>query len=226
MSILTALQPAARRLLNKEVTDLFGSSDRAVRELIDLAQESAVAIAKSNDWQRLKVLHTVTGDAVTVLHSMPGDLLKMPTNSVIVMGSSGMPLMAAKDDNQWLAQEATSAIGPAMMYHLIGGKIGIRPVLSATETVKFYYITNKLWAGSKTAPTENDDAFALPERLITLATIWRYRAQKRLEYGEDMTNFEIAFAEETADDRGKRVIHVSDFRVPANISSAYPYTLG
>jgi hypothetical protein len=64
------------------------------------------------------------------------------------------------------------------------------------------------------------------ERLLTLSLIWRWRASKRLEYAEDMQNFNIAFGEETAKDKGSRMLIAGRQRVPYNVKAAYPGPLG
>lgn len=59
---------------------------------------------------------------------------------------------------------------------------------------------------NKSAFTEDDDVFVLSERLLTLSLIWRWRAQKRMEYSEDLTNYETALATATANDKGARIL--------------------
>ena len=46
----------------------------------------------------------------------------------------------------------------------------------------------------------------LPERLLTLSLVWRYKELTGLEYGEDQQNYEIALAQEQTRDRGSYVL--------------------
>jgi hypothetical protein len=61
---------------------------------------------------------------------------------------------------------------------------------------------------------------------LTLSIIWRWRASKRLEYAEDLKNFEIAMSEETARDKGSRILVVGAQRTPYGLRIAYPGQLG
>jgi hypothetical protein len=61
---------------------------------------------------------------------------------------------------------------------------------------------------SKPAFTDDNDVFVLPERLLTLSLIWRWRAQKRMEYAEDLTNYETALATAAGTDKGARILVV------------------
>lgn len=59
---------------------------------------------------------------------------------------------------------------------------------------------------SKSTFTQDDDVFILSERLLTLSLIWRWRAQKRQAYDEDLTNYETALATASGSDKGARIL--------------------
>lgn len=61
---------------------------------------------------------------------------------------------------------------------------------------------------SKSAFTDDNDVFVLPERLLTLSLIWRWRQMKRMEYAEDLTNYEIALEKAAGTDKGARILVV------------------
>jgi hypothetical protein len=63
------------------------------------------------------------------------------------------------------------------------------------------------------------------ERLLTLALIWRWREQKRLDATGDQANFEKAFAEAAGMDKGARVIR-SRRRALSRARIAWPWELG
>jgi hypothetical protein len=109
---------------------------------------------------------------------------------------------------------------------VLGGEVQIRPAPGSGVVHSYYYISKNIVSGNKAAFTADTDTFVLPERLLTLSIIWRWRAMKRLEYAEDMANFNIAFAEETTADKGSRVLVAGRQRVPYNVKTAYPGPLG
>ena len=119
-----------------------------------------------------------------------------------------------------------------ILWILLGGKMQIYAPMPSGETARHYYISNKIVTAngdaspSKTAFTLDSDSFALNERLITLSLIWRWRAQKRQEYSEDMANYEIALGEEVAKDRGQRIVTIGKVRQSVDAAMPYPGVLG
>ncbi len=66
----------------------------------------------------------------------------------------------------------------------------------------------------------------LPERLLTLCLIWTWKAQKGIDYQEDMANYQIALAQEIGKARGPSTIAVGKPSWPKGVAVAYPYALG
>jgi hypothetical protein len=81
-------------------------------------------------------------------------------------------------------------------------------------------------SGDKAAFTADADAFVLPERLLKLDLIWRWRALKRMEYSEDMVNFNMAMEKAISKDKGTRILVAGRQRIPYNVRNAYPGPLG
>lgn len=225
MTIATALAPAARRLLKRDVTAFMASTDQTIKGLVDLAQESAVAIARATDWQALRKIHTITGDGSTILHDMPEDYSRMLKKSHPVLTSSLGNRLTRVDDDEWLQQQIQPTGNPPS-WILTGGKFGISPFLAVDEEVKFFYVSNRITSANKTQFESDDDQFKLPERLITLAVIYRWREARGLASTGDLENFNTAFIEESGDDRAPGIIMTGPARMPGNVRNAYPYPLG
>lgn len=231
MSVLTSCQDAAVEL-NQSVPDsLFSTTDDFAREMRLQADRTATAVLKAYDWQKQMVVHTLTGDGTTTTFSLPDDYDRLPKDTDLLTSSFGWKLNKARDQNQWLDfQINTPVAGPPGYWIIIGGLIGIRPALAIGDTVKFYYIKNTMITGAasvqRTAFAADGDTFNLPERLISLGVVWRWRASKRMEYAEDLENYNIAFSEEVGSDKGSRVLVAGRRRLPGNIAESYPGPLG
>ena len=99
------------------------------------------------------------------------------------------------------------------------------PEPSSAETARFYYLSrNCITNGSGDVAVfgTDGDTFKLSERLLTLGIIWRWRAQKRLDYAEDLQNYQTALNEEIAKDKGARTIYMGRARLPGDAETAYP----
>lgn len=222
MTILSAAQAAARRLNQSLPSSLFTTTDPFALELADIASESAIAIAKAHDWQKLTTLYTLTGDGATTSYSLPSDYDRMPIKAHVQTSQFATSFVKARDTDFWLHLQLHPQIGVPGYWIILGGLMQFSPALADGVSAKFYYIKNAIvTGGTKTSFTADTDTFDLSERLLTLDMVWRWRAMKRLEYAEDMQNFELALSQEIAADKGPRVIVVGTPRFP--IDADYPH---
>lgn len=223
MTVLSACAEAAIELNQPEPASLFSTTDQFAKELRTQANKTAKAILKGYDWQKFTALQTMTGNGVTTSFSLPTDYDRMVLKSNVLTSQFATPLRKARDVDEWLDLQLRPFAGAPGSWIIIGGTMQILPALATGVTAKFYYIKNKIvTGGTKTEFTADADTFDLPERLITLGTIWRWRAQKRRDYAEDMRNFELALAEEMTRDKGSRVITVGRQRLGINADIAHP----
>jgi hypothetical protein len=226
MTVLSAAQAAALRLLGRKPPSIFSSSNTFEMELADLATEAAIAIAKEHEWQKLKKLATLTGDGSTTVFDLPTDYDRMVKDGNVHSSLYQTAYFSRVDSlDDWILIGDTLAEPSPGGWIIIGGQMNIKPAMASGETARFYYIS-KYIASGKAAFSADADEFLLPERLLTLGLIWRWRAQKRMEYAEDLQNYEIALSQEIARDRGARIINVGSQRYSGNVSLPYPGQLG
>jgi hypothetical protein len=226
MTVLSVCQEAAIELSQTEPQSVFSTTDTFAKELRVQANKSAVAIMKAYDWQALTKRATITGDGSDMSFPLPDDYARMVLKTNLASSASNIDLVKARDLDQWdYFQNHMSTTVPGY-WMVLGGEVQIRPAPGSGVVHSYYYISKNIVSGNKAAFTADTDTFVLPERLLTLSIIWRWRAMKRLEYAEDMANFNIAFAEETTADKGSRVLVAGRQRVPYNVKTAYPGPLG
>lgn len=226
MTILSVCSDAAIELSQTEPTTLFSTTDRFAKELRVQANKSAVAIAKAYDWQALTKRATITGDGSETEFALPSDYDRMALKTNLASSASNIDLVKATDLDQWdYFQNHMSTTVPGY-WMILGGQMQVSPAPATDVIHSYYYISNNIVVGDKSAFTADSDVFVLPERLLTLSIIWRWRASKRMEYAEDMQNFEIAMSEETARDKGSRLLVAGRQRIPYSVSIAYPGPLG
>lgn len=230
MTVLTAAQAAASYLVGRRPTALYSSSDPMDVELAALANEAAVDIAKSCDWQRLTKLNTVNGDGVTEAFPLPSDYDRM-TLGTDVHSSTWFErrYVRAATLDDWLDLKILAPGIPPGYWIILGGAFNVLPTIGTGDNATFYYQSNLIvqpaTGAAKTQFTADNDSFILSERLLKLALIWRWKALKRMDYQEDMRNYEIALSQEQARDQGARKYR-SGLRPQGNFSLAYPWPLG
>lgn len=231
MALIDALQSATVRLVAQRPSAFFSSTNKMEMELCELATETAIAIAEVHDWRALTRLASIAGDGSKIEHDLPLDYDRMPKD--VHVWSSAWPsqwLYGAPTLDEWYDITTQGFNATPGTWIILGGKFQVYPAIPSAARADFYYISDYIGANKDGAPIKrfgaDTDTFAINDRLLTLGLVWRWRAQKRLEYAEDMANYEIALAEEIGSDKGSRVIGVGPRRFPGNVSTAWPGTLG
>lgn len=224
MTVLSSCQSAAVRLLGQRPSAIYSSTHQFEMELGEIATEAAIGIMKARDWQALTTLKTQAGDGTTTSFALPTDYDRMPLGTKIYSSGSRVPLIPVRDLDQWQEFQITSVVGAPGYWVILGGQLQILPAMAASETARYYYVSKYIATG-KAAFTADSDVFLLSERLLSLAIIWRWRALKRLEYSEDLKNYEIAFSEEAGRDKGARILTVGRARTSDDTTIAYPGTI-
>lgn len=230
MAILAALQSASIRLIGRKPATFFGSSNQFEIELCDLVNEAAQDVAKYQDWQALVRIATINGDGVTKLFDLPADYDRMGLVSDVQDQTNWVfGYYPFSDINTYLFQEARGFTPLPGGWIIYGSEMRFSPA-PATSVAQFPYVS-KNWArpqsGADTAAfTLDTDSFLLPERLLTLGLVWRWRENKKLDFTGDMEAFSKALDEYASKDRGSRVIRSRASRSFARTPIAYPYELG
>lgn len=231
MTVLSALSSAILRAVGvPRRTAVFTSSGAVEAEMADLVNEVAADIARKHDWTALTTLATLEGYA-GVEFDLPDDYDRMPKATKV--WSTAWPSMfyqRARDLDEWYSNQQFSTSGAPGWWIILGGKFQIYPAPPIGDNAQFYFISRNYAVGAdgvaKPAFTADDDTFRLPERLLTLGCVWRWRQQKRLEYAEDLQNYEIALSEAISADKGARILVEGRSRLSGNIGTAYPGVLG
>lgn len=231
MTILTAAQSAAIRLIGRKPSTFFSSTNPFELEITDLANEVARDVMKANDWRSLTKLHPMVGDGTTIGFDLPTDYDRMMVKGDVHSASwTTWTFEPARDLDFWrLLVNGLSAANPGF-WIILEDQMQFQPPVASGETAQFYYISKNVVRDTdgalKQTFTTDSDSLVLDERLLTLGLIWRWRAQKRLEYAEDMANFEKALAEIAGRDKGSRMIAIGNPTWPGSASVAYPFRLG
>lgn len=227
MTVLSVCQEAAIELNQAQPTSLFSTTDKLSLELRTQANNAARAIAQFYDWQKITKLATLTGDALETAFDLPDDYDRMPKKAAVHSSSwINSNYYPARDLDNWLYLQEVNFSGNPGTWIILGGQMQIYPAISTTETARFYYISKNIVVGDKPAFTLDADTFMLSETVLKLGIIWRWRASKRLEYAEDMRNYEIAIAEEVGKDRGSKILTVGRQRSSYDLTNSYPRALG
>lgn len=233
MTVLSACQSAAVRLIGRKPQTVFSSTEQTVVEIADLVTEVAVDIMKGHDWQALTKIYQIAGDGSATSYPLPGDYDRMVLGQGVSDANSWFwNYTQVPDLDTWMKIQNGFYLGVVApgWWMLLQGAFQFQPAPAVGATASVPYISKNFGLDKEGTPISafaaDTDTFLLDERLLTLGLIWRWRAQKRLEYAEDMQTYEIALSQAQARDKGPLVIRSSSRRAPGNLAVGWPWTLG
>lgn len=216
MSLLTIIQDAAD-LLGLPRPSSSQSSDTTTRQLVALCTQEGEDLARRHDWRGLIVGGCIQGDGDTTRFILPADFDRLATGPALWRdGSIFQPLAGPVSGSDWVALVSRISVSTQKSYRLISANMDIWPTLDADDVVRFEYFATHWIASSDGASRrrrwQQDTDFALiPERLITLGLVWRWKAAKGLDYAEQQTTYEQQLAFEASADRAPRALAVGRF---------------
>ncbi len=230
MTILSVIQDACAQGLGLEVPDeVFASTDRSMIEMQRIANEMARRITDSYDWQDLCKIETITGDGSTTANDLPSDYRRMLKEAKVWSSSLETSLSHIQSLDKWLELDVQSFDFVINAWTIYGGQMHIKPALASAVTAKYFYVRNTIVTASdaslKTTFTLDDDVFALNEDLLKLGIIWRWKEYKKLDYAEDLADYEELKERLIIADKGSKQIRVGRPRLPSNVSIAYPVSI-
>lgn len=231
MAILAALQSASVRLFGQKPQTFFGATTQFEVELCDLADEVAQDIAKYQDWQALTRIGAITGDGTTSDFALPIDYDRMLQNATLQDLSTWFwGFYGYTDINAFVLDQARGFNAYPGGWIIFNNRIRFSPAPAAAQEATFPYITKNWAIDTSTAPkdkfTADTDSFALPERLLTLGLVWRWRENKKLDAAGDQEAFIKALDEYAARDGGAKIFRRNSARYFPGTYPAWPYQLG
>lgn len=210
MTILTVVQGATTVLGMEVPTLVYGSTDREMVEMQEVANEMAAFIRNAFDWQVLQTVKTITGDDVSETFALPDDYDRMLKTASIWSSRWFWSINHITDTDQWLELQVVPIATTYGHWIIFGGLIHILPVLTSTETAKFFYISKNIVLDNVSSPkpefSADTDTFRVSERLLKYGIVAKWKQNKGLPYGEAMEDFQRELALEMDKDAGSKPI--------------------
>lgn len=214
MTVLQVAQKACLYLSLEVPSVLFTNTSRTFVEMQVVINDCVQQILDEYDWQALKKVATITGDGVSEDFAMPADYDRMVRDAHMWTNfMTFWPGVQVGSVDTWLAMEETGFFAsPVPLWIIFNNEFHIRPIMSAPETLKYFYISNYLVsaagssAGVQAQFTEDTQTFVLPERLLRLCLIYNWKMRKGLDYAADLKAYEDDMAYAIGKDKGPRII--------------------
>lgn len=195
-------------------TTITGSDDPQIVNLRAVLSDVGQDLTSRHDWNSLGRLFSFTsGSTSPHIEPLPSDWGKgYPDASVWRSGAKLFPMSGPVPPDVWHRLLVMPGIRFPGYWRPFDGNL---EVIGAPEgeTVSIYYVRDG-WVqdanGSvKQEVTKDDDTFLLPDRVLSLGIISRWRRYKGLSYAEEMADFEYELERQIAADRMSRPIYTT-----------------
>lgn len=213
MTLLTVIQNVCAELSLDQPGLVMGSPDPTTTQLRALSQRAGDEIARAHDWSALRISRqfTATG-AIPEPNEPPTDWERFADNSVIWNNSRLWQLNGPVDPQTWQRNRIVNTNPVPQIWRMQSGKLAIYPDI-ASEIISYEYIsanwitlagggTGKRWAA-------DGDIAIIPERILELSLLWRWKRAKGLDYGEELENYSRALESEVGGDRASSPVSLS-----------------
>lgn len=228
MTILSVVQNVCLAVGLTRPDVVMTSQDREMLEMARLANEVAIQIRDAEfDWQALTSVYTFIGDGVAEAFAMPSDYQRMPTKGRIWSSRWSWEIQKIGSIDDWLELISVPIQPVTGQWIIYGDEMHILPVMDATETIRYPYISNlivKPQSGANQSRFVLDtDTFRLSEHALELGIIWAYRSQKGVASDDDEANFNKALYTAMNNDKGSKPVISGNTRRFDDAKFAFPF---
>ena len=208
-TLLAMVQRVVRRLpLTNIPTTVVGSSDPGIKQLLEMFQQEGDELVSKSEWARLISTWTITVATGPQTEARPADYGRTRTNaSFWRSGSTLTPMAGPVSPDEWQRLTQVSGGFPGYWRPYSTGVQILGVPIAETVTVEYvsdYWILDVDGTTAKALWSDDDDTSLLPDVLLILGAVWRWKQSKGLEYAEDMATYEREQERQIAADRMSR----------------------
>lgn len=216
MSLLDIVKDAMELCEQPSPSTVFLNNDATVRQFKTLSQVEGDELSRAHDWRDLKVSATMAGDGTSTDFVLPSDFDRFhPGITWWRNNTPDWPLIGPVTDEQWLAQKAAGIQANPPIWRFFGPLIEFYPAPPVGESYSTEY-RSSFWVASADRSKRRNrwaadtDISILPERIMVLGIIWRWKKSKGFDYAEDFRSYELAKARAGLSDGGRPVIRLME----------------
>jgi len=188
-------------------TAVFGNTNAQVVQLASLMNQEGQELADYHQWQALTKSNSFTTVAIQPqAGAIPSDFARFVNNSMWDQ-TTARPVKGPISEQSFQMFQAFPVYTNVNPVFLMRENVIIfQPAPAAGDTVAYSYISNQ-WCQSsggtgQTAFAADSDTAKIPENLITLGVIWRFKKAKGFDYSEEYRTYQSQRQETISRDGG------------------------
>jgi hypothetical protein len=229
------VQSACVRLGLPSPNAVATSTDTQYLQLLALLNEEGSELSARTEWQALMREATFTTLAAELQSAIdtiaPG--LNYIVNDTIWNRTLRRPVFGPLGAQRWQQQKAMQLNGPWNQYRIKQNGIYFYPAPASGQSCYFEYVS-KYFALAvdgttyKAAFTADDDTSMHNEDILTLGLIWRWKANKGLDFSVDYQKYENRVLDAIGRDGAKPILNMGEAKydiIPAIVVPAGSWSL-
>ena len=222
MSLLTIVNAATKRLGLGSLSAVVSSTNEIAIQMLALAQQEGIELAKRHTWQRITKEKTFTSTAAAVqASSIPSDFDRFIDGSFFNR-TAKRHVEGPLTPQQWQFAQSVVATTIVEAFRQRGNDILITPTPADTSTTYAYEYVSTQWCESsggtdQSAWAADSDTGLLSEELMTLGLIWRFMRAKGYDYAESYRSYELALLQAMSRDGGKPTLRAGNSHMKRGI---------
>lgn len=212
MTLLAIVNEAQAALNLPVTTTVFSNTGQTQRQLLNLCNIEGRELADEYAWQALvtetSFTTTATEEQTHSSADLPADLGWI-IDETLYNRTAVLRIIGPLGAREWQDQKAFGAAGADSQYRIRGNSFWILPAPTASQSVYYEYVSNK-WVQNAAGSTNytgwqaDTDVGRIPEHLLTLGLIWRWKAAKGFDFSKDEDAYLIAKGRKTSRDGTRR----------------------
>jgi hypothetical protein len=211
MSLLSIVQDSMVQCGFSSPSTVYSNTDDLVTLFVRLSMAEGDSLSRAYDWRALKVLGQLTGDGTSTDFDLPTDFDRFVTGYPIYKDESASGPLQQVSDDQMMAMKAMITRPVLPVWRLLGDTIEFYPALDDGDVYKLeyrtkYWITDELGTSRRARWAADTDISVMPDRLITLGCVWRFKQAKGFDYAEDFRTYRIEVAKAASVENGRMTL--------------------
>lgn len=213
-TVLEIVQDACRDVGQPRPSVVVSATTDTPLRMLRLLNKAGQSLIKAHDWSALTTVETFSPTATQAQASHPpSDYDRFTSETAMWDVTNKRPLVGPLAMDKWLRLVVDTNTNIDHYWTLIAGKVNILPVPDTTDSYVYSY-QSKNWvmsaaSSAKSSFTADDDTPRIPDELLTLELIWRWKKAIGLDYAEEMNDANRLKAAMISADRGPRVLSLS-----------------
>lgn len=213
MTLLSLIRDVCAEIGLPRPSAAFAATDPTIRALMVHAQEEGASLSRMGPWQALRKEKTFTSLAQEEQTAMIATDLARFVDGTFWNRSRRRPLRGPVSAYEWQRIKASTTSPVSDTFAVRGNAILINPAPPAGQTFAYEYQSVNWCEASggtdQSAWAADTDVGLLPERLMKLGIVWRFKAARGMAFEVDASKWEFEVRNALAQEAPHDVLDMS-----------------